>query len=587
VKIHRSLLLGAVAFPIATLAAQAQIDETLRVRPEAAAQTTPSGILSVVAGTGYYGSFGIPGPALSADLDMPQGVAVDSKGDVYVSSPQSQLVYKIAAGKIAVYAGTGVGGYSGDGGAATKAKLNLPYGLALDAAGDLYIADQRNDRIRMVSAMTGKITTVAGNGVGEGPAFGENCHIPQDGIAATESSLCGPTAIALDSSDDIYIADAEDNEVRMVTAKTGLISTVAGSYARVGYVGDGSLAVNASLHRPAGVALDDNGNIYIADQSNCAIREVAASSGMISSLVGSPNNSCPGGVSASGSAASSAVIGPPHSVAVDKSGNVYFTDYLYSLVYLLNASENAVYTIAGINLPTSNGYQSPEFTLASGPGTYEFLFATSGIAFDGGKTSPTYGDVLFTDDLDGVVYKIAEPSVPQTNVPTFTPSFPVNTTAATQVTISAPIAGSKIYYTTDGKMPTTDSAVYSKPITVKASGVITAFAVKAGVNSQAAVNVVMANPQPNFSATTVSQFNGTTPVTMTVPATGGKIYYTTDGSDPRAMGPTVQVYSKTITAHYRENLQAAYLPAPVVDFAGNVWQEWSPVMQATFPIELP
>lgn len=582
-------LVCSAAFP-----ALAQLDESA---PEAAdteahpkiVQAGPSGIMSVVAGTGYFGNYGIPGPALSADLTMPQGVAVDPKGDVYISDPEQQVVYKVTAGKIAVYAGTGVGGYSGDGGPATKAKLDLPYGLALDKAGDLYIADQRNNRIRKVTAGTGKITTVAGNGAASGPGANADCPAPHDGIAAAKASLCLPLAVAVDSKGDLYIDDWSDNEIRKVTATSGLISTVAGAYGRNGYSGDGGLAVNAALNFPEWMAIDPVGNIYIADTLNCAVRKVTAATAVISTVLGSPGSGCPGVPSLSGTPASSAAMGRPHAIAVDAAGNIVVTDKTYGLVYLIDAKKENFYTIAGINLPSSNPYANllPEVTLNAGPGAYQLLTQASGVTIDTNKTSPTYGDVIFADAMDGLVYKIAQGTAPQTDIPSVTTALVSGSSGPEQVTITAPIAGSAIYYTLNGKMPTTTSTRYSKPFTLKTSAVITAFAVRAGVNSQASIDAIVENSAPVFSATSVSAPGATTPVTMTVPVTGGTIYYTTDGSDPTAGGPTVKKYTATITAKYQENLQAAYLPPPVTDFAGNVWQQWSPITQATFPIELP
>lgn len=591
-----SLSLAILGSVCATIPAAAQSDEvsvfepTHVLRPEVTAQTTPSGIMSVIAGTGYFGGAGVPGPALDANLTLPQSVAIDSKGDIYLSDPFGSVVYKITAGKIAVFAGTGQGGYSGDGGLATKAKLDGPYGVSIDSKGNVYIADQRNNRIRMVAAATGKISTYAGTGAGAGPGAQDECPIPVDGILATKSTVCLPLQLAIDSANNLYIADYQNSSIRKISAATGMISTVAGSYARVGYAGDGALAVNASLKHPQGIAVDSKDNLYIADTGNCAIRVVTATTGVISSVLGNPGQGCTGYVSYSGTAASAAVIGQPHAVAVDANGNIFVTDGQYPFVYLINAPAENFYVIAGINYPTSNPYFNlyPEVTLEPGPGAYLFFDEASGIAVDNSKTSPTYGDVIFSDGLDGLLYKIAQPAVPQTNLPSISPAFPTQTTGPTTVTITAPLAGSKIYYTTTGKVPTTSSTLYSKAFKVSASAVITAMAVKAGTpNSQASVNIVMANPAPAFSATSVSSFGGTTPVTMTVTAAGGAIYYTTDGSDPRAMGPTVQKYTKTITAKYLETLNAAYLPTPVTDFAGNIWQEWSPVTTATYAIELP
>ncbi len=594
---QRSLLPLLIAGSIcaAGLPAFGQLDEVSsngelgsEVARPAAAQTGPSGMMSPVAGSGYFGDFGIPGPALDAQLTMPQAVVVDPKGNFYISDPEQQVVYKVTSGKIAIYAGSREGGFSGDGGAATKAKLDLPYGLALDSAGNLYIADQANNRIRKVTASTGKISTVAGS-TSNVPGFNEPCPVPHDGIAAIKATLCDPTAVAVDAKGNIYIDDWNDDEIRMVSEKTGVISTVAGAFNRVGYAGDGSLAVNASLRYPEGMAMDGSGNIYIADTRNCAVRKVTASTGVISTVAGNPGYGCPGAPSPSGTPATSAAMGKPHSIAVDAAGDIFVTDKTWAYVYLIDAKGQNFYTIAGINLPSSNPYSTfyPAVTLNAGPGAYQLIDDAAGVAVDNNKTSPTYGSVFFASGLDGIVFKIAQGATPQTNVPTFTTAYASGSSGPQEVTITAPVKGSAIYYTLTGKVPTTTSTKYTGPITVKSSAVITAFAAKSGVLSQAAILPLVMNPAPGFSATGVSEPGGTTPVTMTVPVTGGAIYFTTDGSDPTAGGSKVQKYTKTITAKYLEVLNAAYLPPAATDFAGNVWQEWSPITTATYDIQLP
>src|SRR5438552_2477226 len=150
---------------------------------------------------------------------------------------------------------TVAGGGAGDGGDATSASLNSPAGVALDAGGNLYIADRGNERIRKVAAATGIITTVAGNGV-----FG----FAGDGGAATNASLSVPVGVAVDASGNLYIADHSNNRIRKVTAGTGIITTVAGN-GNPTFAGDGGAATSASLFSPDGVALDASGNLYIAD----------------------------------------------------------------------------------------------------------------------------------------------------------------------------------------------------------------------------------------------------------------------------------------------------------------------------------
>jgi DNA-binding beta-propeller fold protein YncE len=145
-----------------------------------------------------------------------------------------------------------------------SAEINAPYGVAIDASGNIYIADTSNNRIRKLTLSTGKITTVAGSG-----AYG----FSGDGGAATAAQLYMPTGVAVDSAGNIYIADFGNNRVRMVTSSTGNISTVAGN-GTAGFSGDGGAATSAALYRPAGVSVDASGNLYIADTNNNRVRVV-------------------------------------------------------------------------------------------------------------------------------------------------------------------------------------------------------------------------------------------------------------------------------------------------------------------------
>jgi sugar lactone lactonase YvrE len=197
----------------------------------------------------------------------------------------------VSTGIISIYAGTGFGGYSGDGGLPTAADLDQPQSVAFDAYDNLYIADYRNNVIRKVDAQTGIITTVAGNGVGAGTAGGEDyCGYLTVGVKATTTSLCDPQSVAVDSEGNLYIV--QGNRVLKVTASTGILSVFAGT-GSYGYSGDGGPAVNAELDYSGGLAVDNAGNLYIADTDNCAIRKVTASTGIITSLVGtvSPSGS--------------------------------------------------------------------------------------------------------------------------------------------------------------------------------------------------------------------------------------------------------------------------------------------------------
>ena len=200
-------------------------------------------------------------------------------------------------GIISTVAGNGISGYNGDGILATSAELYGPNGVAVDSAGNLYIAETLDSRIRKVTAATGDISTVAGNGT---------TGYSEDGVAATSAELKNPTGVAVDGAGNLYIADLNSNRVRMVTAATGDISTAAGN-GTGGFNEDGVPATSAELALPYGVAVDGAGNLYIADFGNNRIRMVTAATGVISTVAGNGT----GGFNADGVAATSAELYPP------------------------------------------------------------------------------------------------------------------------------------------------------------------------------------------------------------------------------------------------------------------------------------
>ena len=286
-------------------------------------------IITTVAGTGTSGYSGDGGAATAATMDFPFGIKVDGSGNIYFADYAGQRVRKVSAsGIISTVAGNGTGGYAGDGGAATAAELNAPYDVALDATGNIYIADGSNNCIRKVST-SGIISTVAGTATG---------GYSGDGGPATAAKINHPYGIAIDGSGNIYIADEFNNRIRMVNT-SGIMSTVAGNGTGA-FAGDGGPATAAELNGPQGVAVDAAGNIYIADQSNSRIRKVSAS-GIMSTVAGNGTF----GTTGDGGAATAAEIYSPVGVAVDHSGNVYFTDYSSRIRYV-NTS-GIVNTITG------------------------------------------------------------------------------------------------------------------------------------------------------------------------------------------------------------------------------------------------
>ena len=268
-----------------------------------------SGIISTVAGNvnspGYIGD---GGAATSANLNNPSGVAVDTAGNIYIADALNNRIRKVNTnGIISTVAGNGKQGYSGDGGAATSASLSLPSGLAVDAVGNIYIAE--GQRIRKVNT-SGVISTVAGNGTD---------GYSGDGGAATSASLNDPTGVSVDAAGNIYIADQLNSRIRKVNTN-GVISTVVGNGIQ-GYSGDGGAATSASLNNSIAVTVDAVGNIYIADEGNNRIRKVNTS-GVISTVAGNGTN----GYSGNGGVSTNAELNNPFGIAVDGTGNMYIAD---------------------------------------------------------------------------------------------------------------------------------------------------------------------------------------------------------------------------------------------------------------------
>ena len=275
---------------------------------------TAASLIQTVAGTGVGGFNGNNQSATSAELNQPESVALDSKGDLYIADELNNVVWKVDATThiMTIVAGTGVGGYNGDGIAATSAELNRPTGIALDSHGNLFIADYLNSRVREVSAATGLISTVAGTG-----GFGYN----GDGFAATAAELNFPTAVAFDPAGNLYIADSANQRIREVYAIDGRIRTAAGTGVQ-GFNGEGLYATNAELNYPRDIAFDAAGDLFISDSNNALVREVSATSGIISAVAGTGTE----GYNGDGVAATSAELTEPFGIAIDSAGNLFILD---------------------------------------------------------------------------------------------------------------------------------------------------------------------------------------------------------------------------------------------------------------------
>ena|GEM_PF-293943 len=300
-------------------------------------------VIRTIAGLGPQGFSGDGGPAVSAQMAAPRGVAVDGNGNVYVADSVNHRIRKIAAstGVITTFAGTGTQGFSGDSGPATSAQLYEPSGVAVDAAGNVYIADTANNRIRMVSATTNAITTLAGTGT---PGFSG------DGGGAVSANLASPLGLAVDGSGNVYVADTFNNRIRKITAATTQISTLAGT-GTPGFNGDGGPATASQLQFPIGVAVDTAGNVYVADTSNHRIRKINATTLVITTLAGTGA----AGFSGDGGPPASAQLRFPNGVAVDSGGNVYIADTENHRIRKITAATATIGSTAGTGTPGSSG----------------------------------------------------------------------------------------------------------------------------------------------------------------------------------------------------------------------------------------
>jgi uncharacterized protein (TIGR03437 family) len=330
-------------------------------------KVTAAGVISTLAGTGTAGYSGDGSAAAGAQLRGPQGVAVDSSGNVYIADTGNSRVRKVTSGgSISTYAGSGTAGYGGDGAAASSAQLNTPLSLAADSAGNLYIADFGNNVVRKVSASGGAISTVAGNGI---QGFGG------DGGKATAARLNGPQAVAVDSSGNLYIADSQNSRIRVVTPD-GTITTVAGT-GIPGYSGDGRLALSAQIANPAGLAVDSTGSVYITD-SSALVRKFYVG-GPIVSVAGNSTV----GYSGDGGVATLAQLDAPIGLAVNSKGVVYIADSGNGAIRSLQAT-GAGSSIAAVVSAAS------DLSGTVAPGEALVLYGT-GLGPAGGVVSSAFG----------------------------------------------------------------------------------------------------------------------------------------------------------------------------------------------------
>src|SRR5271157_1293381 len=384
------------------------------------------GTISTVAGDGTGGYLGDAAAATSAELDLPSGVVVDSSGNFYIADTGNYVIRKVSGANITTYAGNnslGRGG-TGDFGPATSAELDTPIGLALDAAGNLYIADSGNNAIRIVNKATGNITT----------------------LSTGSFNLKSPKGVAVDAAGNVYIADTNNSRILKV-APAGSITkttTVAGNSV-IGSSGDGGPATSAQLNYPYGVAVDAAGNIYIADTNNQRIRMVSAATGIITTVAGTGRS----GYMGDGGAATSAQLSFPRGMLVDASGDVYISDAQNNVVRLLSP---AAPSIGGVVTASAfGGFKS------IAPGTFIEIYGSNlaGTAMDwsnafNGVNAPTSlagtkvtvgGQPAFISYISPGQVNALVPSNVATGVQQITVTAATGTSAAYPVVVNPTAAG--------------------------------------------------------------------------------------------------------------------------------------------------
>jgi uncharacterized protein (TIGR03437 family) len=355
-----------------------------------------------VAGPGYSGD---GGTALTAQLNAPTSVVLDSHGNIYIADQANNVIREVVSGNISTVAGTGTAGYSGDTGLAASATLTAPDSLAFDSQGNYYFSEVRNNVVREVTISTTDIGPVAGK-------FSLGAGDLGDGFAATAAQLNGPAGIAIDSSGNIYIADSVDNKIRLVTASTGNIGTYAGT-GFPGFYGNGGPAISAQLYSPRQIALNPNGNgdLYIADSVSNQIRKISHATGLISLVAGDPGGNFGYRPADDGGPAAGALLNYPTGVAVDASSNVYIADNFNNCIRMVTP-DGIIHTIAGTPSPI------PGWTGDGGPALSAQFKEPTALSVDGS------GNLYVADLGNNVIRKLT----PNTGPPAPAPKPVIRTT---------------------------------------------------------------------------------------------------------------------------------------------------------------
>ena len=302
-------------------------------------------ILTTVAGTGAQGYAGDGGPATAALLNNPFDLAFDPASNLCFSDTYNHCIRRIDRnGVISTIAGTGESGFSGDGGPATQARMNQPYGIVIDRSGNIFIADRLNGRVRRVDGASGVMSTLAGDGGGK---------FSGDGGASERAGLTEPNGLALDREHRrLFIADVADHRVRVVDLASGVISTFAGT-GKGAHAGDGGPAASADVFGARAVALAPDDSLYLMERQGSSIRRIR--DGVIETIAGTGARAYAG----DGHDARHAVFNAPKEMAVDPAGNIFVVDTENHVIRLIDTQSWIVTTIAGNGEPGAHGLARP------------------------------------------------------------------------------------------------------------------------------------------------------------------------------------------------------------------------------------
>jgi RHS repeat-associated protein len=527
-----------------------------------AMDTNPS-IITTVAGNGTagYNSDGIQG--IAAELNGPTSVAIDSAGNIYIADTGNSRIRKVSAatGIVQTIAGNGTAGYNNDGILATNAELNHPQGVAVDSAGNIYIADTQNNRLRKVNATTGVISTITGSGT-----YG--CGNPFT-----------PVGVAVDSANNVYIGDSLNNVVLKLSSTTNTASIVVNGAACVydygpGYgsnsgdsnYGDGGPAIDAGLNDPMGIAVSTTGNFYVADMANYLVREVSATTGLISSVAGqwisgaagqmldggAQSYSCSTSIDniGDGCPATTVFLGLTTGVAVDSTGDLYLSD---GTVRRVTASTGYIYTVAGlVNGPYA--YNGDNI-----PATSAELNNPQGLAVD------QFGNLYIADTGNNRIRKVT----PSVTTPTIKwhplPIVYGTPLSAAQLNASANVAGTYAYsqsagtvlaagsYTLTVTFTPTDGTTFSS---ITASAPLTVYPATPGVAWPTPANIAagtqLSPTQLDASAIgiTGAAVSGTytyTPATGVLGAGTHVLSVSFTSADPNYTNATATTYINVVT----------------------------------------